>query len=227
MAKYCGIKVETRCPEYCPVPKEQSFRQRQNGLWPKSIQRLSGGAGIYPEVEIIPATTTSIENAYQNILDEKVKFRYVNAAFNVGVTPIEIKEILYQSVSYVSISKVIDFINVTNEIFTERNILLPLESQSTTTPEIRMEKRLAKQKEIIGDRVDDMYKNSPKNLLQIQEYLSANCFGDYITRDGLDLKNTGNNRQILIDLMTQLLSYVGYPRTLNTLNCLNEITLLK
>ena len=39
--------------------------------------------------------------------------------------------------------------------------------------------------------------------------------------------NIGNDRQILIDLMTQLLPYVGYPRTLNTLNCLNEITLLK
>jgi 4-carboxymuconolactone decarboxylase len=39
--------------------------------------------------------------------------------------------------------------------------------------------------------------------------------------------NVGNDRQILIDLMTQLLSYVGYPRTLNALNCLNEITLLK
>lgn len=32
---------------------------------------------IYPEVEIIPATTSSIENAYQNVLDGKVKFRYV------------------------------------------------------------------------------------------------------------------------------------------------------
>jgi uncharacterized zinc-type alcohol dehydrogenase-like protein len=32
---------------------------------------------IYPEVEIIPATATSIENAYQNVLDGKVKFRYV------------------------------------------------------------------------------------------------------------------------------------------------------
>jgi hypothetical protein len=81
-------------------------------------------------VGIIPATATSIENAYQNILDGKVKFRYVNATLNAGVTPIEIKEVLYQSVPYVGISKVIDFINVTNEIFTERNILLPLESQS-------------------------------------------------------------------------------------------------
>lgn len=32
---------------------------------------------IYPEVEIIPATASSIENAYQNVLDGKVKFRYV------------------------------------------------------------------------------------------------------------------------------------------------------
>lgn len=32
---------------------------------------------IYPEVEIVPATATSIENAYQNVLAGKVKFRYV------------------------------------------------------------------------------------------------------------------------------------------------------
>lgn len=32
---------------------------------------------IYPEVEIIPATAQSIESAYQNVLDGKVKFRYV------------------------------------------------------------------------------------------------------------------------------------------------------
>ncbi len=32
---------------------------------------------IYPEVEIIPATASSIENAYQNVLNGKVKFRYV------------------------------------------------------------------------------------------------------------------------------------------------------
>ncbi|MBK0368679.1 NAD(P)-dependent alcohol dehydrogenase [Flavobacterium agrisoli] len=32
---------------------------------------------IYPEVEIIPATSKAIEVAYQNVLDGKVKFRYV------------------------------------------------------------------------------------------------------------------------------------------------------
>lgn len=65
---------------------------------------------------------------------------------------------------------------------------MPLESQSTTTPETRMEKGLAKQKEIFGNLIDDMYRNSPKDLLHIQQYLSANCFGDFITRDGLDIQ---------------------------------------
>jgi 4-carboxymuconolactone decarboxylase len=176
---------------------------------------------------------------------------YVNAALNVGITPVEIKEVLYQAVPYVGIVKVIDFIYSTNGIFTERNIAIPLESQATTSPKTRLEKGLAKQKEIFGNSIDDMYKNSPKDLLHIQEYLSANCFGDYVTRNGLDVKtremvtlsflialggtesqikghiqgnaNIGNDRQTLINLMTQLLPYVGYPRTLNAINCLNEI----
>jgi 4-carboxymuconolactone decarboxylase len=174
-----------------------------------------------------------------------------NAALNIGATPVEVKEIVYQAVPYVGIAKVLDFIYATNEILTERGIKLPLEGQSTTTPETRFEKGLAKQKEIFGDVIDAMYKNSLKDLLHIQHYLSANCFGDYITRSGLDLKNremvtlsflialggteaqmkahirgnanVGNNRQILINLMTQLLPYVGYPRTLNAINCLNEV----
>jgi 4-carboxymuconolactone decarboxylase len=175
----------------------------------------------------------------------------VNAALNTGVTPVEIKEILYQSVPYVGISKVVDFIYITNEIFTERNIILPLEGQSTTTPETRYEKGLAVQKEIFGDVIDKMYEKSPKNQLHIQKYLSANCFGDYYTRNGLDIKtrelltlsmlialggtepqikghiqgniNVGNDKEILVNVMTQLLPYVGYPRTLNALRCLNEV----
>lgn len=32
---------------------------------------------IYPDVEVISATPESIDKAYQNVLDGKVKFRYV------------------------------------------------------------------------------------------------------------------------------------------------------
>jgi 4-carboxymuconolactone decarboxylase len=33
----------------------------------------------------------------------------------------------------------------------------------------------------------------------------------------------GNGRGVLIDVMTQLLPWVGYPRTLNALAALNEV----
>lgn len=33
--------------------------------------------GIYPEVKIIPATPEALKEAYQNVIDGKVKFRYV------------------------------------------------------------------------------------------------------------------------------------------------------
>jgi 4-carboxymuconolactone decarboxylase len=173
------------------------------------------------------------------------------AALNVGVTPVEVKEILYQAVPYVGIAKVLDFIHATNDIMVSRGIKLPLEGQSTTTPENRYEKGLEVQKEIFGEMIDKMYEKSPGDQIHIQKYLSANCFGDYYTRKGIDLKtrelltlsmlialggtepqikghiqgniNVGNDRKILLTVMTQLLPYVGYPRTLNAIKCLNEV----
>ena len=43
----------------------------------------------------------------------------VKSALNVGVTPIEIKEILYQAVPYVGVLKVLDLLEPTNKIFEE------------------------------------------------------------------------------------------------------------
>src|SRR5208283_1239933 len=40
----------------------------------------------------------------------------MGAALNVGVTPVEIKEIVYQSVPYVGLAKTFDFLHATNEV---------------------------------------------------------------------------------------------------------------
>lgn len=174
----------------------------------------------------------------------------VGAALNVGVTPVEIKEVLYQSVPYVGMARAFDFVYATNEMLTDRGVSLPLEGQSTTNSDSRHDKGLAIQKSVFGEMIDQMYEQSPKDQLHIQRFLSANCFGDYYTRTGLDIKlrelvtlsilvalggtesqikghiqgnlNVENDRSILLDLMTQLLPWVGYPRTLNALKCLNE-----
>jgi 4-carboxymuconolactone decarboxylase len=112
----------------------------------------------------------------------------LGGALNVGVTPIEVKEILYQCVPYVGMAKSFDFIHVTNEVLQSRGIELPLEGQSTTNADSRFEKGLALQRRLFGDRIEQMYAHSPKDTLHIQRHLSANCFGDYYTRKGLDLK---------------------------------------
>ena len=180
----------------------------------------------------------------------------LGAALNVGVTPIEAKEILYQSVPYVGIAKVVDFLHATNDVLRERGLELPLPRQSTTTPENRMEKGLAVQKQIIGsDVVEKLYASSPKDQVHIQRFLSANCFGDNYTRKGINIStrelltlsmlialggcdpqikghvaanlNVGNDRARLIDVVTQLLPFIGYPRTLNGLRAIDEVTAAK
>jgi len=35
--------------------------------------------------------------------------------------------------------------------------------------------------------------------------------------------NVGNDKQTLLAVTTQLLPYIGYPRTLNAVTCINEI----
>jgi 4-carboxymuconolactone decarboxylase len=177
----------------------------------------------------------------------------VGAALTVGVTPVEVKEIVYQAVPYVGMAKVFDFLHATNDVLTERGVALPLPRQSTTTPQTRFEKGLAVQKEIVGaDRVDTLYASAPDDEQHIQRYLSANCFGDHLTRTGIDVPtrelltfamlvslggcepqvkghvaanlNVGNERARLLDVLTQLIPFIGYPRTLNALRVLDEVT---
>lgn len=186
--------------------------------------------------------------AQHTVYEYKMMLR---AALGNGVTPVEIKEVLYHAVPYVGIAKVIDFIGVTNEFLVANGVKLPLEGQSTTSPETRYEKGLALQKEIFGERIDKMQEAAPENQKHIQRYLSANCFGDFQTRTGLNAKQrelltfsmlislggcesqvkghimgnvaVGNDKNTLLAVVTQLLPYNGYPRTLNAIACLNEM----
>jgi 4-carboxymuconolactone decarboxylase len=176
----------------------------------------------------------------------------LGGALNVGVTPMEVKEIVYQAVPYVGMGKVLDFLHATNEVLKSRGTKLPLERQSTTTPGTRLDKGLEVQRRIFGDRIDKLYAQSPEDQIHIQRHLSANCFGDYYTRTGLDLKvhelltfamiaslggceaqlaghvagnlAVGNDRRVLLSAITQLLPFIGYPRTLNAVRVINEGT---
>ena len=109
----------------------------------------------------------------------------LGAALIVGVTPVEVKEVVYQSVPYVGMAKVYDFLHTTNEVLIERGVDLPLPGRATTDTATRFEKGREVQARIIGaDRVEQLYANAPKDQLHIQHYLTANCFGDHVSRRG-------------------------------------------
>lgn len=164
-------------------------------------------------------------------------------ALEAGVTPIVIKEIVYQSTDYLGFGRMLVFLEVVNEELEKRGIELPLEKQETTTMKDRLEKGV--QVDIFGEHMKKAWKAG-----HINRWLATNCFGDYYTRRGLDLAqremitfcflmaqggcepqltahvkgnmNLGNDKEFLIKVVSQCLPYIGYPRSLNAIACVNK-----
>lgn len=169
----------------------------------------------------------------------------VPRALDAGVTPVMVKEIVYLAVDYLGIGRVLPFLDAVNDILTDRGISLPLEGQATTTMEDRLEKGAQAQADIFGSHMKEAWKTG-----HINRWLASNCFGDYYTRKGLDLKqremitfcflsaqggcepqltahakgnmNLGNDKEFLTKVVSQCLPYIGYPRSLNAINCINK-----
>lgn len=166
-------------------------------------------------------------------------------ALENGITPIAAKEIVYQATDYLGYGRMLPFLNVTNGILTERGIGLPLDGQATTTLDDRLEKGIEAQAEIFGEHMKEAWKTG-----HINRWLAANCFGDYYTRNGLNLAqrelitfcflmaqgscepqliahakgniNVGNDKDFLIRVVSGCLPYIGYPRSLNAIACVGK-----
>lgn len=166
-------------------------------------------------------------------------------ALDAGLSPVVAKEVIYQATDYLGFGRMLPFLEIANRIFTERKISLPLPEQATTTMEDRLEKGIDAQAEIFGEQMREAWKAG-----HINRWLASNCFGDYYTRKGLDLAkrelitfcflsaqggcepqliahakgnmNMGNDKAFLIKVVSQCLPYIGYPRSLNAMNCINK-----
>ena len=171
-------------------------------------------------------------------------------ALDAGISPVMAKEVIYQAVDYLGIGRVRPFLDAANEILEARGVSLPLEGQATTTMENRLERGAAAQVEIFGDGMKGFASSGPEESRHINRWLSGNCFGDYYTRKGLDYRQRemitfcflaaqggcepqltshsaanmmlGNDKAFLIRVVSQCLPYIGYPRSLNALRCVND-----
>ena len=165
-------------------------------------------------------------------------------ALDEGVGPEMAKEIVYQAVDYLGLGRVFPFLTATNEVLEEKGLSPLMEDRAITALSDRLEKGIQVQVEVFGDRMREAWKGG-----HINRWLAANCFGDYYTRKGLDLKQRemitfcflaaqggcepqltshaagnmkiGNDKGFLIRVVSQCLPYIGYPRSLNAIACIN------
>ncbi|MFR6100642.1 carboxymuconolactone decarboxylase family protein [Longibaculum muris] len=176
---------------------------------------------------------------------------HVNAAIKAEVSPIQIKEVIYQCTPYIGLGKVQEALEVVNLIFKKHNI--STKPQATVNEKTRFEKGFEVQSVAFGkDHIQANHDQASQELKHIQKYLSEYCFGDFYTRKGLDLKTrelmtmvmlatlggcenqlrghvganiiVGNSRELLIETITQCQPYIGFPRTLNAITIINEVT---
>ncbi|MGH0052276.1 MAG: carboxymuconolactone decarboxylase family protein [Sphaerochaetaceae bacterium] len=175
---------------------------------------------------------------------------HVTKVLDNTLSPIEIKEAVYQCVPYIGFPRAIDAIEIINEIFAEKGISLPLASQTTVTDETRFMMGSDAQATIFGEGMRAMAAAGPDAIPRTFYYLISNCFGDYYTRDGLDLAtremltlailcnlgtesqlrshilgnvSMGKDKATITEVMYQCLPYMGYPRFLNATGYLNAV----
>lgn len=144
----------------------------------------------------------------------------LHAALNSGLEPEIIKEVIYQT---------------------------------TTDEKTRFGDGLAKQVELFGEGMAKRQIDGPVLRKNINRWLADNCFGDYYTRHGLNDQEremitfcfilaqggcenqlrghtagnfgVGNDKEKLYSVVEQCMPYIGYPRSLNAMNIIDEVDL--
>jgi 4-carboxymuconolactone decarboxylase len=176
---------------------------------------------------------------------------HTNAALNVGVSPVEIREVIYQCAPFIGFPKVLNALDTINKVFESRGIPLPLENKATVEENQRFEKGKEKQFPLYGDGMKQAMKDLPDGFNEaIPVMLTKSCFGDFYTRGGLDIKTrelmifcalatlggterqmashavgnlkVGNSKETLISAMVQCYPYIGFPRISNAINLIKE-----
>lgn len=176
----------------------------------------------------------------------------LHAALNTGINPIAIKEVIYQATAYLGIGRTFDFLSATNQIMEQHGIKLPLAPQATTNEKTRFEDGLTKQVELFGSNMAKRQTDGPVLRRNINRWLADNCFGDYYTRNGLNDQErelitfcfilaqggcenqlrghtagnfgVGNDKEKLYSVIEQCMPYIGYPRSLNAMNIIDEVS---
>lgn len=184
----------------------------------------------------------------RRLLREEVK-----KALQAGNAPEAVSEAVIQCTPYAGYPAAQEALPEVFQAFAENSVSLPLPSGATTGEEDRFRRGLEVQYAIFGkDTIDQNRRKAKPEVVHIQDYLSGYCFGDFYTRDGLDLKmrelltfcilaamgccepqltahvqgnlQIGNDRMTLLSAATWCLPYIGFPKTLNAIRLIEAVT---
>ena len=175
----------------------------------------------------------------------------LHEAMKDGVDPIAIREAVYQAAAYLGLGRILPFLHTADALMQEHGLSLPLPPQGTTNADDRFEKGLDKQVQLFGEGMRKQQSEAPQPRRNINRWLAANCFGDYYTRNGLNdaqrelvtsclilaqggcenqLRGhtagnlgVGNDAAKLYGAVEQCMPYIGYPRSLNAMNIIDEV----
>lgn len=176
----------------------------------------------------------------------------LGSALDDGVEPVAVREVIYQATAYLGIGRVQDFLLAAGGVMMQHGIALPLPAQGTAGADARFDKGLAKQVALFGDGMAKVQTDGPAARRNVNRWLADNCFGDYYTRTGLNDQEremitfcfllaqggcenqlrghtrgnlgVGNDKTRLYAFVEQCMPYIGYPRTLNAMNIVDEVT---
>ncbi len=195
--------------------------------------------------ELITVTSLAVQQTLPQLK------AHINGALNAGATPIELRESIYQLAPFIGFPKTLNALGVLNEVFKERGIVTPLKSTATVKEDERYQKGFEIQNPLYGDEIKQSMEGLPDDMgADVARFLTEVCFGDFYTREGLDVKtrellfvsalvttgNTttlkshikgsikaGNSKETVTAAIIQCLPYIGFPNTLAALRTLKDV----
>ncbi len=122
-----------------------------------------------------------------------------------AVKPVAAREVVYQGTAYLGIGRTRPFFSAMNEVFAERGVELPLPAQDTTTLYTR-------------GGLSDLDREMVTFCYLVAQ---GGCEPQATAHAGANLR-LGRTKDFLYRVVMQILPYIGYPRSLNALSCIDN-----
>lgn len=175
---------------------------------------------------------------------------HAGAALNVGVTPEELREVIYLTAPFIGFPKMLNAVATVNDVLKERGIPLPLEKQGTVTEETRHVTGKAIQDKLYPGGIASVMEGLPDGMgKDVERFLTDYFFGEIYSRGAIDLQtrellgycvlttleaesqlqshyhgnmNVGNTPETLTAAVIQCLPYIGFPAAIKALRIIKQ-----